>query len=136
MPSDRKIGDLIDYCIKTIGYLHMIMLKDSVLVMSGVAIGMLVSTLLTSRLMHRTRHLEDLGKVTSVKYKHDNKTHYITHVDTFLEALEFVILMVYFPFAHKNEYTISDKNRAKWCLRIVIVITVILCILSYVMRVD
>ena len=85
-----------------------------------------------SRVFHRTRSVEDMGNVTGVRFKHENKTHYFTHVNSFVEALEFVILMVFLPFTQRYEYTVSDKKRARRCLIYVLVITLLLCILSYI----
>lgn len=132
MPKDGKIRDILDYLIELIGYLQMIKLKDCALLIAGVAVGMLITTLIMSKVIHRARHLEELGKVTGVRFKHGREIHYATRITSFKEALEFVVLMVYFPFTQKEQYTISDKKRAKWVLRIIIIITVLLCTLAYI----
>lgn len=130
MPRDGKVREVLEYLIELIGYVHIIMFKDFVLLLAGIGIGLIIAIVVMSRVFHRTRSVEDMGNVTGVRFKHENKTHYFTHVNNFIEALEFVILMVFLPFTQKHDYTVSDRKRAKKCLLCVVVITLLLCILS------
>lgn len=121
---------LIDFLIRTIGYRDTIMVKDFVVFLAGVSIGILIMSVVVGRVMHRTRSSEDLGKVTSVKFIHDSKVYYFTRVNNFYESMEFIFMVILLPFSNRREYTISGKRRARWLVNIVFALIILLMVLS------
>lgn len=130
MLNDGAFRDVVMWLIHRIGYTNTVKLKDLILSLNIMLTTVLVMLLLFGRVLHRIRHSDEIGKLTSTRFKDGKNTHYITHVHSFHESLEFIVLMFIIPFTQKTEYTVGDNRRAKIFLTVLIALVILSTFIS------
>lgn len=124
--GDGVIRAVIQWLINNLGYYNTIVFKDVILFIAGVSIGGIIMILLVSRFFYRIKKVESLGKVTSVRFRHEGKDFHYTQTNNFWQSIEFLFMAVFFP-SH-NQYTLEDIKRTR---NLVIFIFVILGVLTF-----
>lgn len=105
--------DIIEWLIAKLGYATVVKLKDVVLFASGIAVGECIMLMLVGYFFNRIQQVEELGKVTSVRFKHEGRTYYFAQIKNFFQAVEFLTTVIYMPFLRKGDYTLEDKKRTR-----------------------
>ena len=124
--GDGVIRAVIQWLINNLGYYNTIVFKDVILLIAGVSIGGIIMILLVSRFFYRIKKVESLGKVTSVRFRHEGKDFHYTQTNNFWQSIEFLFMAVFLP-SH-NQYTLEDIKRTR---NLVIFIFVILGVLTF-----
>lgn len=121
----------VDWLVSALGYTTVIKLKDFTLFLTGVTIGVLIMAVLIGRTFSRIRQVENLGRLSLVKFKHNGKILYFAQTKTFCEAVEVVMMIVLLPFIRKREYTLADKKRTKTFVYAVFIVVAVMIVLSF-----
>ena len=126
MPNSGVLRDIIYWFINTIGYTTTIKIKDFILFLSGIAVGNIMLILLMGRFLNKVQRVENLGKATSVVFKHEGKLHYYTTANNFHQVVEFITTIAFMPFFKKNQYMLEDEKRTRRFAYIVLVVLLLL----------
>ena len=104
---------IIFWLIDKIGYTTVIKIKDMIVFMSGIAVGIIVMLLLMGRFLNKIQKVDNLGKATSVVFKHEGELHYYTTANNFHQVVEFMTTVAFMPYFKKNEYMLEDEKRTR-----------------------
>lgn len=105
-------------------------MKDVLLFLSGITIGLVIMLFLAGRVLHDVEKVDGLGKFIFLSFKGDDKKkHIYVNIKSVYQAMELLIRLIFFRNV-KRTYGIKVENRDKILARIIVVTLFILCLLS------
>lgn len=118
---------------KTFGYNFVVHFEDTMVLLAGLFLGMIIMVCLSGRVVFKLQKISDLGSsnVKLIRFVHEGNKHYIADPKNVGESIETLLLVIFRPWFQVKEYSYRDEHRTKIFLIVMAIVSVIVFILAY-----
>lgn len=121
-----------EWLLHQFGYNSVVHFEDSLVFLSGIFIGTLVTVSLCGRIVFRLtkeEHLEK-GKVQLLNLKHGGIRYYVASPKNIYESIETLLLALCAPIFKYKKYDYRDEKRTKIFLTLMLILGITILILA------
>lgn len=127
-PNFRMV---IDWLVNNLGYVPVIIAKDFILCLAGIAIGSIVHSLLSGNVVHKLEKYEKMDdEMVYISMKHEEGEAHFVNPKSFAESVEAWLYLIYMPFFRVKKYTFRDQKRTKRFMKFIYLIWLVLIVLA------
>ena len=126
--------DFEKWLVSIFGYRFIIYFEDSIVLLAGIFIGMLIMSRLSGRVVFKLQKVKNLGvsRLKLIKFVHEGHEHYIADPKNVGESIETLLIVVFRPLFQVKEYTYRDERRTKIFLIVTGIIGVLIFIFAMI----
>lgn len=122
------------WLVSIFGYRFIIYFEDSIVLIAGIFIGMLIMAILSGRVVFKLTKVNNLGanRLKLIRFKHEGVKQYIADPHNISESVETLLLVIFRPLFQIKEYNYRDERRTKIFLIVTCIVGVIVFTLAII----